>query len=88
MEEVIVEIKLMKYLLLSLLSALALPIAVIANPYDDKLMRTRWPEFLDNYNNEFKFQEVEDFEMTCSSFIKANNELKITLYFVRDANQA
>ena len=69
----------MKRLLLPLLAAIALPTAVNANTYDDMLMRTRWPEFIDNYNNGFKFQEIEDFEMTCSSFIKANNEL--TNYF-------
>ena len=66
----------MKRSLLTLLAALALPSAGNANTYDDMLMRTRWPEFIDNYNNGFKFQEVEDFEMTCSSFIKANYELE------------
>ena len=66
----------MKRLLLTLLAALALPTAVSSNPYDDMLMRTRWPEFIDNYNNGIKFQKIDDFEMTCSSFIQANNELK------------
>ena len=66
----------MKRLLLPLLAALALPTAVNANTYDDMLMRTRWPEFVENYKNGVKFQEIEDFEMMCESYIKANNELK------------
>ena len=66
----------MKRLLLPLLAALAFPTAVNANTYDDMLMRTRWPEFIENYNNGVKFQQIEDFQMMCESFIKSNNELK------------
>ena len=71
--------KLMKRLLLPLLAALALPTAINANTWDDMSFKRRWPVFINNYNNGVKFQEIEDFEMTCSSFIKANNEL--TNYF-------
>jgi len=69
----------MKRLLLPLLTALALPTVVNANTWDDNMFRLAWPDFIENYNNGKKFLEIKDFEMTCSSFIKANNEL--TNYF-------
>ena len=53
----------MKRLLLPLLAALAFPTAVNANTYDDMLMRTRWPQFIENYNNGVKFQEIQDFQL-------------------------
>ena len=66
----------MKRLLLPLLAPLALPTAVNANTWDDMSFKRRWPVFINNYNNGVKFQEIEDFEMKCTSFIQANNELK------------
>jgi len=66
----------MKRLLLPLLAALALPTAVEANTWDDNMFRLAWPDFIENYNNGVKFQKLEDFEMTCASFIQANNGLK------------
>ena len=65
----------MKLLLLSLIATISLP-TVNANTWDDNMFRLAWPDFIENYNNGIKFQEIEDFEMTCSSFIKANNGLK------------
>ena len=66
----------MKRLLLPLLASFGLHTAINANTYDDMLMRARWPEFIENYNNGVKFQQIEDFQMMCESFIKSNNELK------------
>ena len=66
----------MKRFLLPILAALALPTAVNANTWDDNVFRLAWPDFIENLNNGMKFEEIEDFEMTCTSFIHANNGLK------------
>ncbi len=66
----------MKRLLLPLIAALALPTAVNANFYDEQTFKRRWPIFVDEFSTGTKFQELEDYEMMCERFVRANNELK------------
>tara|TARA_S200000501_G_C20492157_1_gene598687 strand:- start:56 stop:373 length:318 start_codon:yes stop_codon:yes gene_type:complete len=66
----------MKRLLIPLLAALALPIAVNANSYDEKIFMQRWPIFVDNFLYGIQFQKAKDYEMMCERFVQANNELK------------
>tara|TARA_B100000886_G_scaffold97302_1_gene64579 strand:+ start:236 stop:547 length:312 start_codon:yes stop_codon:yes gene_type:complete len=65
----------MKRLLLPLLASLALPTAVNANTWDDAMFKNTWPRFFDNFNNGVRFRDAGDYQMTCESFIKANNAL-------------
>ena len=65
----------MKRLLLPLLTAIALPTAVLADWQKD-VYDERYPIFKRNFENGEKFNEIPDIEMACISFEKANNELK------------
>ena len=64
-----------KRFLIPLLAALALSTAVNANSNDEKIFKERWPVFRDNNDYGVSYEEY-DFEMSCSLYIKANNELK------------
>ena len=65
----------MKRFLIPLLAVLSFPTIVNANSYDEKIFEERWPVFADNNDYGIIYEE-SDFEMSCSLYIKANNELK------------
>ena len=65
----------MKRFLIPLLAVLSFPTIVDANSYDEKIFEERWPVFVDNNDYGIIYEE-SDFEMSCSLYINANNELK------------
>ena len=70
------KILLMRTLLVLLLAAHALPSAINANSYDEKIFMQRWPIFVDNFLYGIQFQKAKDYEMMCERFVQANDELK------------